>query len=81
MKVIHSELFKRNFRNFPLQIQQKFEKQIIHLLHDIRYPSLHAKKYDEARGVWQARVDGKIRFYFLIESNTYILLDIKSHPK
>ncbi|PIS39584.1 MAG: hypothetical protein COT33_01165 [Candidatus Nealsonbacteria bacterium CG08_land_8_20_14_0_20_38_20] len=81
MKVIHSERFKKNFRNFPLKIQKKFEKQIDYLLRDIRYPSLHAKKYDESRGIWQARVNGKIRFYFLIEDDTYILLDIRKHQK
>lgn len=81
MKVIHSGRFKKNFENFPLEIQKKFEKQIIYLLRDIRYPSLHAKKYDEARGVWQARVDKNIRFYFLIEGDNYILLDITKHKK
>lgn len=61
--------------------KDKFWKQLSYLLRDIRHPSLHAKKYDEARGVWQARVDVNIRFYFLIEGDTYVLLEIKYHPK
>lgn len=81
MKAFHSDRFKRSFLSFPPETQQKIEKQIIYLLRDIRHPSLHAKKYDEARGIWQARVDGSIRFYFLIEGDTYVLLYIKYHPK
>lgn len=81
MKIIHSGRFKKSFKNFSPAIQKKFEKQIENLIYNINYPSLHAKKYDELRDVWQARVDQNIRFYFLIDSDTYILLDIKNHPK
>lgn len=81
MKAFHSSRFKRSFNGFPSDIQQKVKKQIINLLRDIRHPSLRAKKYDESRGIWQARVDRTIRFYFLIEGDTYVLLYIKYHPK
>jgi len=51
------------------------------LLEDIGHPSLKAKKYNRSRQIWQARVDRNIRFYFLIKNGTYILLDIRTHPK
>lgn len=73
--------FKENLRKFSQNIQEKFYKQAEFLLCDIRYPSLRAKKYDETSGVWQARVDLDVRFYFLINSDAYVLLDIKKHPK
>ena len=65
----------------PAAIQRAFEKQLAHLLGDLRHPSLHAKKYDEARGIWQGRVTLHWRFYFTIEGDTYILRTIRSHPK
>jgi bifunctional DNA-binding transcriptional regulator/antitoxin component of YhaV-PrlF toxin-antitoxin module len=43
--------------------------------------SLHAKKYDEATDVWQARVNRDWRFYFTIENDTYVIHKIISHPK
>jgi hypothetical protein len=49
------------------------------LFDDIRHPSLRAKKYDAER--WQARVARDWRFYFRIEGDTYLLLDIMRHPK
>ncbi len=77
MKVSYTSRFRRSFRKFPFVIQQKFSKQAAYLLQDIRYPSLHAKKYDEERGIWQARIDDDIRFYFIIAND--ILLDIVRH--
>ena len=81
MKIFYSPHFNHNFNNFSAEIRGKFKKQIDYLLHDLRHPSLHSKKYDESQNIWQARVDRDIRFYFLIENDLYILLDIKKHPK
>lgn len=81
MKYRFSENFTADLGSFPEAIQKKFWKQLKFLLSDIRHPSLRAKKYNETNDVWQARVDQNIRFYFLIENNTYVLLDIKNHPK
>jgi plasmid maintenance system killer protein len=39
------------------------------------------KKYDEARDLWQARVNDDWRFYFKIVGDTYRLEEIKRHPK
>jgi mRNA-degrading endonuclease RelE of RelBE toxin-antitoxin system len=65
----------------PVPIQRAFEKQVRFLLHDLRYPSLKAKKYDEARDIWQARVTGAWRLHFRIEGDSYVLLSIGPHPK
>jgi hypothetical protein len=38
----------------PLPVQKAFIKQINCLARNLSHPSLHAKKYDEAKGRWQA---------------------------
>lgn len=81
MKVLFSARFVRSFRSAPERVQHDFGKQLEHLLRDLRHPSLRAKKYDEARGIWQARVGGGWRFYFTIEGDTYHIIDIIPHPK
>jgi mRNA interferase RelE/StbE len=48
---------------------------------NLRHPSLRAKKYDESRGLWQARVSKDWRFYFLIQDDVYYIVDIIPHPK
>lgn len=71
--------FIRSYHSFPQNTQNKFDKQLKYLLKNVKHPSLKAKKFDEERGIWQARVDRSVRFYFLIEDDTYILLDLKHH--
>ncbi|OGG79682.1 hypothetical protein A3A39_01790 [Candidatus Kaiserbacteria bacterium RIFCSPLOWO2_01_FULL_54_13] len=81
MKYERTFHFKREYKKFSIEIQKAFEKQAMFLLHNIRHPSLRAKKYDEARDIWQARVTHDVRFYFRIEGDTYHLLNIRRHPK
>lgn len=81
MKIFYSPYFKKSFKSLPAEVKKKFKKQISFLLENLRHPSLRSKKYDEKRGIWQARIDRYYRFYFLIKGDTYILLEIKPHPK
>ena len=73
--------FDRDLADAPPAIQRAFEKQLAYLLANPRHPSLRAKKYDEARDLWQARVNNDWRFYFTIEGDVYTLRTIRSHPK
>jgi hypothetical protein len=38
----------------PAEVRKAFFKQVAFLEKDLRHPSLHAKKYDESEGRWQA---------------------------
>lgn len=80
MKHSFTRHFVKKYHSLPPEIQKKFDKQLGFLIKDIRHPSLRAKKHDEQRGVWQARVDSDYRFYFIIKKDTYFLLDIRLHP-
>lgn len=79
MNIRYASHFKRSYRTLSKEIKKKFRKQIIYLIRNLHHPSLRSKKYDEQRNIWQARVDRNFRFYFLIEKDTYVLLDIKRH--
>jgi len=81
MRARWTNRFRRDFRAAPPVIQSAFEKQLGFLVHDLRHPSLRAKKYDEANDIWQARVTGAWRFYFRIQGDTYQLFTIRAHPK
>jgi len=81
MKVLFSPQFLKQYRDAPLRIQKAFDKQANLLLSNLNHPSLHAKKYDEATDLWQARVNRDWRFYFTIEGDTYHLHTIIPHPK
>ncbi len=81
MKIDYAERFIKSLEGAPPNIQKAFYKQAKLLLENLRHPSLRAKKYDEARNIWQARVTRDWRFYFTIQDDTYYLIDIIPHPK
>lgn len=78
MQIRTTRHFDRAYAKAPPAIKQALRKQAAFLLDDIQHPSLRAKRYDGKR--WQAQVNRDWRFYFRIEEDTYILLDIISHP-
>jgi hypothetical protein len=81
MKLLYSSHFVHSYSKAPTAIQQAFDKQSALLLQNLRHPSLRAKKYDEGKDRWQARVTGSWRFYFTIEDDAYVIKDIIRHPK
>ena len=68
-------------KDAPADVRKAFFKQVTFLAGNIQHPSLHAKKYDESRDRWQARVNRNWRFYFNIVGDTYMIRDIVPHPK
>jgi len=81
MRLFRTTHFERSYSKAPKKIQRAFDKQSQFLLKDLHHPSLRAKKYDESKNRWQARVTRDWRFYFVIQEDAYILEDIMHHPK
>ena len=81
MKLLRTTHFERNYARAPQQIQRASDKQSALLLQNVHHPSLRAKKYDEHRNLWQARVNQDWRFYSLIQNDGYLIVDIIPHPK
>ena len=81
MKITTTSRFDRLFASAPKDKREAYLKQSQLLLENLRHPSLRAKKFDEASGLWQARVTGNWRFRFLIEGDTYVITHIGPHPK
>jgi plasmid maintenance system killer protein len=65
----------------PLPVQKAFIKQINFLARNLGHLSLHAKKYDEAEDLWQARINQDWRFYFTIAGDAYRVENLIPHPK
>ena len=81
MKVVLSDRAIESLSDAPPNVRRAFEKQLRLLLSNLQHPSLHAKKYDESKDLWQARVSQSWRFYFTIINDTYRIEDVISHPK
>ena len=81
MRIRFNPIASRAFAEAPEPIKRAFLKQSAFLVQNLRHPSLRAKKYDEAEDRWQARINKDWRFYFVIQDDTYVILDIIPHPK
>ena len=81
MRLLWTKRARQDYQTLPQKIQNIADKQLDFLIADLRYPSLHAKKYDEKNDVWQGRINRDYRFYFTIESDTYLILSLIKHPK
>lgn len=81
MKVDYTKRALRALSILPAPVHKSFLKQVGYLVRDLQHPSLHAKKYDEANDVWQARVNRDWRFYFVIKGDVCIVTNIVPHPK
>ena len=57
MRVRYSKRFLQRYADAPVEVRKAFDKQSSFLLENLSHPSLRAKKYDEAIGLWQARVN------------------------
>jgi len=74
MKLLFAERLRKSYDAAPEPVRKAFDKQCALLSENLRHPSLRAKKYDESRGVLQARVNLNWRFYFTIEADTYVII-------
>lgn len=81
MKLAYSKRFLQALQDAPAPVQRAFFKQSQLLLQHLQHPSLRAKKYDEARDIWQARVTRSWRFYFTIEGDVYRMHAITPHQE
>lgn len=71
---------QEDYARLSPRLKAQTDKQLDFLVQDLRHPFLRAKKYDESRDIWQARISRDYRVYFLIERDTYVILTIRKHP-
>jgi mRNA interferase RelE/StbE len=81
MTVEYGDAVSDALENAPPAVRKAFFKQVKFLQQNLHHPSLRAKKYDEAKDRWQARVNRDWRFYFTIVDDTYHIIKLISHPK
>ncbi len=63
----------------PLNIKQRFDKQMNLFLADPMHPSLNVHRYKTVKDVWEGYVTDNYRFTFMSIHNAYIFRNIGSH--
>ena len=74
MKIDYTQRALAALEEAPAPVRKAFFTQTQLLAQNLQqHPSLHAKKYNEAEDIWQARVNRNWRFYFSIVGDTYVI--------
>ena len=81
MRIVFAPRAIESLRDAPSAVRAAFTKQMGLLAENLRHPSIRAKKYDDARNIWQGRVNGDWRFYFVIAGDAITILKVIPHPK
>jgi mRNA-degrading endonuclease RelE of RelBE toxin-antitoxin system len=81
MRVEYGDAVTEALEKAPEAVRKAFFKQVKLLQQNLLHPSLRAKKYDESKDRWQARVNENWRFYFRITDDTYRIEKVIPHPK
>jgi mRNA-degrading endonuclease RelE of RelBE toxin-antitoxin system len=79
MRLLFTKPFIRDYSRLPQQIQKRVDKQLGLLLKDHCHPSLKAKKMQDPRNIWEARVTQAYRFTFQLQGDVYILRKVGTH--
>ena len=76
-----AEEFKLRYRNLPIDIQKKAEKQEKLFRQNQFYPSLRTEKLEpKGKEVWSFRIDKRYRIFFrFINRNKVLFLTVGPH--
>jgi len=79
MPLLRTERFKKDFKRLPREIQEKFPTVLERFVSNPRHPSLHVKKMEGVREVWELRVTDNYRVTFQFVQEGVLLRRIGTH--
>lgn len=86
IRVVRTDPFKRDFQKLPEAIKRRTETALHLLVSNPHHPSLRVKKVrgEIIKGygnIFEGRITRDYRFFFLIETDAYILLRCGRHEE
>jgi mRNA-degrading endonuclease RelE of RelBE toxin-antitoxin system len=79
MKIEFTKTFIKDYRKLPDNIQKIAVKNLALLMSNSKHPSLHVKKMNDPRNIWEGRVTDSYRFTFQVKGDTCYLRKIGTH--
>lgn len=79
MKLEFTKAFIKDYRKLPSNIQKITDKNLALLIANSKHPSLHVKKMNDPRNIWEGRVSDSYRFTFQVKGETCFLRIIGTH--
>ncbi|MBP8985932.1 MAG: hypothetical protein KBG12_09345 [Syntrophobacterales bacterium] len=79
MKLEFTKAFIKDYHKLPASIQKITDKNLALLLSNSNHPSLHVKRMNDPRNIWEGRVTDLYRFTFQVKGDIYLLRRIGTH--
>jgi mRNA interferase RelE/StbE len=79
MNFIETSRFRRAYKSLPNEDRDRVKEALRTLAVNIRHPSLHTKKIQGTKDIWEARAGLDYRITFQIVKNYFILRNVGHH--
>ncbi len=79
MKFFFTHSFIRDYQSLPKEMQRRVDKQLQLFLTNQTHPSLHIKKMEDPRNIWEGRITAGYRFTFQMEGEVCLLRWLGTH--
>jgi len=79
MKLFFTHSFIRDYQALPKRLQYMVDKKLELFLNHQAHPSLHIKKVQDSRNIWEGRITKGYRFTFQVEGDVCLLRRLGTH--
>ncbi len=79
MKLFFTHSFIRDYQSLPPHLQKAVDKKLQLFLSNPAHPSLHLKKMQDPRNIWEGRITKGYRFTFQREGEVCLLRRLGTH--
>lgn len=79
MQFFWTEPFKKDYKRLPSEVQERAVQTLRKFSENSRHPSLHIKKMEGAKDVWELRVSDNYRVTFQFVQTGVLLRRIETH--
>ncbi|MBM3248762.1 MAG: hypothetical protein FJZ10_05045 [Candidatus Omnitrophica bacterium] len=79
MNFILTTRFEKAYKSLPEEIKTKVKDALRTLADNFKHPSLHVKKIQGTKDIWEARVSSDYRITFQVIKGYFILRNVGHH--
>ncbi len=79
MNFLLTSRFKKAYKSLPEEVKAQVKDALRTLANNFRHPSLHVKKIQGTKNIWEARVSLDYRITFQIIKDYFILRNVGHH--
>ena len=79
MQFFWTDSFKKDYKHLPLEVRERTDQALRRFSVNSRHPSLHVKKMEGVKDVWEVRVSDNYRITFQYIQEGVLLRRVGTH--